>query len=350
MPQDWPRLSVIVPACNEVHTLEAALTTLLSEDYPDLEIVLVDDRSTDGTGALVDRIAARDRRVRVLHIDVLPAEWLGKVHALHCGTDAASGEWLLYTDADVHFRVGTLRRAIALVCKSKADHLALLPRFETSSYWHEVTVAAFGASFFQRLRPDAIEQRESEAYVGIGAFNLVRRAALAKSEGWKWLRMEVADDVGLGLLLHRARAKSLVRLAPHSLSVLWYPSLQAMFRGLEKNMYPVLSRFRPSLFFARVLGLTMLMVSPVLPIIVGDGETWTFCFLVLAYSGVPFFAFSCRKLGISTRAALALPIGYFILVAIIFRSSYVCLRQGGINWRGTFYSHAKLRSLQRVKV
>jgi cellulose synthase/poly-beta-1,6-N-acetylglucosamine synthase-like glycosyltransferase len=120
-PTTWPRLSVVIPALNEVDTLEAALGTLLAETYPDLEIVLVDDRSTDGTGALVDRLAARDPRITPVHITALPEGWLGKVHALHVGTQHARGDWLLYTDADVHFGQGSLRHAVAVAEASSSS-------------------------------------------------------------------------------------------------------------------------------------------------------------------------------------------------------------------------------------
>ncbi|MEK7768052.1 MAG: glycosyltransferase family A protein, partial [bacterium] len=112
-PAAWPRLSVLVPACNEADTLEPALETLLRSDYPDLEVILVDDRSTDGTGAVVDRLAARDARIVPVHVAALPPGWLGKVHAMHVALPHATGEWLLFSDADVHAAPDTIRRAVA---------------------------------------------------------------------------------------------------------------------------------------------------------------------------------------------------------------------------------------------
>jgi glycosyltransferase involved in cell wall biosynthesis len=128
VPSRWPRLSVIIPACNEAAHLESAVETLVQQDYSDLEIILVNDRSTDATGAIIDRLAKNDPQIRALHIRKLPGGWLGKVHALHCGVAKARGEWLLFTDADVHFAPETLRRALAHVLQLQADHLALIPR------------------------------------------------------------------------------------------------------------------------------------------------------------------------------------------------------------------------------
>src|SRR6185369_2740694 len=107
--------SVVVPACNEARTIERALTSLLAQDYPDLEIVLVDDRSSDETGAIIEHLAASDRRISAIHVRELPAGWLGKVHALQRGLERARGELVLFTDADIHFAPGALRRAVAWV-------------------------------------------------------------------------------------------------------------------------------------------------------------------------------------------------------------------------------------------
>src|SRR5262249_1819655 len=122
-PASWPRVSVIIPACNEEATIEEALRSRLREGYPAAEYIVVDDRSTDRTGEILDRIAAEDPRVVALHVRELPDGWLGKVHALHAGLARATGEWVLFSDADIHHEVGTLRRAVAHCEQNGIDHL-----------------------------------------------------------------------------------------------------------------------------------------------------------------------------------------------------------------------------------
>jgi glycosyltransferase involved in cell wall biosynthesis len=195
-PSTWPRLSVVVAACNEASTLEAALATLLAQDYPELEIVVIDDRSTDGTAEIVDRLAARDPRVRAVHVRELPDGWLGKVHALHVGAARATGDWVLFTDADVHLAPGVLRRAIAVCLTDELDHLAVLPDARAGTLVEEIAVDAMGQIFLEKHG------------AGVGAFNLVRRSAFARTAGFSWLRMEVLDDVGLGELMRQAGAQS----------------------------------------------------------------------------------------------------------------------------------------------
>ena len=107
---DCPSLSVVVPACNEAAAMEPALRSLLALDYPHLELIVVDDRSTDGTAAIVERLAAAHPQLRLLRVSELPSRWLGKNHALQVGSQAAGGDWLLFTDADVVFQPGALRR------------------------------------------------------------------------------------------------------------------------------------------------------------------------------------------------------------------------------------------------
>ena len=131
-PSQWPTVSVLVPAKNEEDTLFSAMQSLLQVDYPALEIILINDRSTDRTGEIIDRLAQLDARVRQIHIDHLPDGWLGKVHALDQGIDVSSGEWLLFTDADIHFAPQTLKRALSYCIQYRKGFLALFPDIENA--------------------------------------------------------------------------------------------------------------------------------------------------------------------------------------------------------------------------
>ena len=197
-PTPWPRVSQIVPACNEADTIEAAVRSRLTEGYPDTEVILIDDRSDDGTGEIIDRLAASDDRVRAMHIRELPDGWLGKVHALHRGTEAARGEWLLLSDADVHLMPTALRRAVNLAEQRGLDHLAVLPELWPTTFLVDALMATFVRVFCIATRMWAIEDPRSRAALGIGAFNLVRRTAFERTGGFEWLRLEVVDDLGVG--------------------------------------------------------------------------------------------------------------------------------------------------------
>ena len=238
-PPRWPSLSIVVAARNEAATIEAALETLLRVDYPDLRIIVVDDRSEDATGEIIDRVARRDARVQSVHVTRLPDGWLGKVHALSAGVARAEGEWILLTDADVHLRPDALRRAMALAEDRGLDHLAVLPHLQTSGLLVEVMVAAFLRVFPVAMRVWAVSDPKSRAFIGVGAFNLVRRAALEQTEGFEWLRLEVADDAGLGLMLKSPGFRSAAARGPGLVSVEWYPTVADMARGAEKGYAPI---------------------------------------------------------------------------------------------------------------
>ena len=348
--QRLPKLSIIIAACNEADTIEPAVITLLEQDYPDLEIVLVDDRSTDGTGKIIDGIAGRDARVKAVHIEKLPDGWIGKVNALNIGTAKSTGEWLLFTDADVHFRQGTLRKALALAEEDKSDHLALLPKPTSNSFWFEVVVSAFGAMFLCGTGAVDVGKPGSGAFAGTGAFNLVRRSAFEKTEGFSWLRMEPIDDVGLGLMMSISGAKSAFAVAVRDISIVWYPSLKLMFRGVEKNFFGSAANYS---FTRMILIVAFAWAYAIAPF----AAIFHFRELPVFFLGVMTYIFmAAGAFFISRRFKQKLfPLflaqaGLFIVSVMLLRSGIICRRKGGIDWRGTRYKTEDLLAGQRLKL
>lgn len=137
---DCPSISLILAARDEEEKLPAALATLVAIDYPRLEIIAVDDRSNDGTPRILDEFAAAHGNFRVVRVAELPSGWLGKPHALQKGYEASSGEWLLFTDADVKFERSAVRRAVTLARQKKLDHLTLLANVEMHGFWETVAI------------------------------------------------------------------------------------------------------------------------------------------------------------------------------------------------------------------
>jgi hypothetical protein len=351
-PALWPRLSVIIPACNEAATLEAAIATLSRQDYPELEIIVVDDRSTDGTGASIDRLAAQDPRIRALHVERLPDGWLGKVHALQRATEQSSGQWLLFTDADVHFERDTLRRAIALVLHRRVDHLVLIPRTLQKSFWLELAVTAFGFLFLITTRAASINEPGSKAFVGVGAFNLVNAGRFHRTPGFEWLRLEPADDVGLGMMLKRAGGTAHLALAYEHLSLEWYPSVPAMFKGLEKNLFGPGARY---CWWRLLVQVAVIWIVALAPYVALSLALWwgplPLGLVGLAAMGAQLL-FALRVVARGTMKAMSvllLPVGMLLISAMMLRAGYRCHRNAGIDWRGTHYPIDQLRAGQRVK-
>ncbi|MDH3442784.1 MAG: glycosyltransferase [Deltaproteobacteria bacterium] len=351
-PHRWPLLSVIIPACNEAAHLESAVATLKRQDYPNLEIILVNDRSTDGTGEVIDGLADADPRIRAVHVMVLPDGWLGKVHALQRGVEIATGEWLLFTDADIHFSPGALRRAIALVLNQGADHLALIPRTVHSGFWLEVAVRTFGLMFLLTTRAANVNQAESRAFVGIGAFNLVNATIFSRTPGFEWLRLETGDDVGLGMMIKLAGGSSRFAIAYDDLSVRWYDSVPAMFKGLEKNLFGPGSHYRWWLMLLQVVIIWALVAAPIVAlmfgVVLGSAPLWTAGAAAMAMH-IMFSLFSYYESRAEIPSLLLFPAGLLLISLMMIRAGFQCIRNNGIDWRGTHYPLDQLRAGQRVK-
>jgi glycosyltransferase involved in cell wall biosynthesis len=346
-PEAWPRLSVILAARDEAACIGPALDSIRAQDYPDLEVVAVDDRSSDGTGAILDGIAAADPRVRSLRVRALPDGWLGKVHALERGVEAATGEWFLFTDADVHFGPGSLSRAMAHALRAGLDHLVVAPEVRSHSTLQEAANGAFAAAFLTGTRALHVSHPGSDAYVGVGGFNLVRRAAWEATPGFAWLRMEVLDDVGLARMLRDAGARRDFVLGLGDVSVDWYGSIPAMIRGLEKNFFGAVARYSAVRAAAVVLASVLFVVGPAVGL--AAGPPWVRLLAGLAIAAHVLGAVFLRaRFSRPLLPFLLMPAGALILAYALARSAWLCLRRGGIDWRGTFYPLEALRRGRRI--
>ena len=348
-PPSWPALSVVVPACNEAGTIEPALASLLAQNYPGLEIVLVDDRSTDGTGAIIDRLAASDPRMRAVHVRELPAGWLGKVHALQRGLEHVRGELVLFTDADIHFAPGALRRAVAWVEAQRLDHLAVLAEVRYRSFWVGVCLSSALRGIFTLVRPwEAMNPRSAKA-IGTGAFNLVRRAAFERTPGFEWLRLEVADDIGLGLMMKQSGGRPGVLLGRGQVRHEAYPTLADAVRGLEKNGFAQAARFSPwrglSMVVLAVVG-SLGAFAAFLP--VGVPWLWAVGASGLLAFGVALVIIARAFSAPFAYVLLSLPLGDLVMAYVVARATVLGVRRGGLVWRGTMYPTELLRGGQRV--
>jgi hypothetical protein len=343
----WPTLSVIVPSCNEEDTLEAALTTLLASDYPKMEIVLVNDRSTDATGAIIERMANADSRILPIHIDELPEGWLGKLHAMHRGTQQATGEFLLYSDADVHFEPSALRRAIVWMERDRLGHLAIIPRLVGRGLLYNATISCFAVFYLAAVKAWRIGKEGSESYGGVGAFSMVRRTDFDQSPGWEWLKMEVGDDVGLGMIMVReAGAKSILGIGPELLQIDWYSSVGALVAGLEKNSYGAMCGYSMLRVAGAASMLLGMLVGPFLAVLSPFPALWALAGGVL--SSLVVLALVFRRVGQPILASLCCPLGLAVLAGALVRSAFTTERQGGIRWRRQFYPLAELKAGRRV--
>jgi glycosyltransferase involved in cell wall biosynthesis len=350
--EKWPSLSIIIPACNEADHIETAVKSILMQDYPDFEVIAVNDRSTDATGEILNRLAKTDSRLQVLHIRSLPRGWLGKVNAMHQGVQRAKGDWFLFTDADVHYHPGALRRALTYAQHYGVDHLALVPRVVINSFLLDVAVRAFGLLLLLSARAAKVNMPNSKTPFGIGAFNLVRAVLFKKTPGFEWLRLEPGDDYGLGLMINQAGGSTRLAFADKDLSMTWYENVGAMFRGLEKNTFGPGAHYKWWRLLVVVFVLWALLAAPCVALTAGIvSGSWIMlgaALVTMTFHVVFSFVFVLEKRS-ETLSLLLFPLGVVMFTAMVLQSGLKCLRNGGIDWRGTHYSIDELRAGQRVK-
>lgn len=351
-PPAWPRVSAIVPSRNQADELPHALGTRLAEDYPDLEVVVIDDRSSDGTAALLATMSARDARLRTIRVDSLPARWLGKVHALAQGAAAATGDWLLVSDADIEFAPDTLRRAVAACEADGLDFLALVPEFRSRSFVVDVLWAVFTRCFSMLVSPKAVRDPRSTTAAGSGAFMLLRRSAYERTPGFEWLRMETADDMALGLMMKQSGARCELMNGRGSARVSIYDSLSDFRRGIEKNAGSLIGV--PFAVVALLIGLAgCVELSPLVALAAGlaTGTPW----LAACGLGATALATACTVAAAARNTgrivpALAWPVGWTLVASALLRAAWLAWRRGGVVWRETFYPAADLLEARRFRL
>jgi glycosyltransferase involved in cell wall biosynthesis len=337
-----PFVSILVAGRDEAEKLPEALRTLLALDYPRYEVVAVDDRSVDATGSILQNAAIADSRLKIQHVDSLPSGWLGKPHALLQAYESASGEWLVFTDADVHFRPDLLRRALALVQQAGWEHLTLLGRAKMFGVGEKIAMTFFSLGFLMGIRPWRVCDSRSTVYAGVGAFQLIHRSAYEAMGTHRRLAMEVVDDMKLGKLAKEAGIRSGVAKAGDAVSVHWHAGVSNMILGTTKNFFAT-TGFRLHIVVLQILGLVFAFLFPVTAVPFAHG--WARLFDLIAI-GLPLVAMGgvCREFGVSLLYALTYPIGALIFIWMLARSTIVTLWKGGIDWRGTFYP---LKDLKR---
>lgn len=338
---ECPSVSILFAARDEAEKLPGALETLLALDYPHYEVVAVNDRSEDGTREILDNAARSDSRLKVVHIHSLPTGWLGKPHAMQQAYERASGEWLVFTDADVHFSKDLLRRTVALAQQQQWDHLTLLGRVDMHGLGEKIALTFFAMAFLMGARPWWVNHRQSPFYAGVGAFQLIRRAAYEVIGTHRRLAMEVVDDMKLGKLVKAGGFRSGVGNSDGAVNVRWHAGVGNIVRGTTKNFFAA-TGFRLWVMCVQVISLLWMFVLPLLALPFGHG--WAFVFAVIAV-GLPVVteAGVALEFGISPLYALTFPIGALIFVWMITRSTIVTLWSGGITWRGTFYPLEELK-------
>lgn len=336
-----PTVSIVIAARDEAARIEQSIRWLLAQQDVDLDLTVVDDRSTDGTPKILERLAREFESLRVIRVDVLPDGWLGKCHALARGTEQIRGEWLLLADADIHMAADLIGRAIATAKAERADHLCLWPAINCTGLATRGVMLAWGQCLAVYAPAGKINRDRGRKAIGIGAFNLVRSEAYRAIGGHYPLRMEVVEDLKLGVLLRRAGYRQRIYNGWSDLEAEWALSLGDSVRAVEKNWFAaqgfsVVKSAAVILFFATLCGVAI--AGPWL----APGAIGWFALASLWAPAVPGVV-QIRRAGWPWWVLPFVPLGYLLFCWSGIHSTVKTLRQGGIRWRDTFYTLAELR-------
>lgn len=339
-PSGQPDVSILIPARNEGARIEETLRRALAQTGVSIEVIAIDDRSDDATGAVMDQLHAEcGGRLTVLHIEELPDRWLGKCHALHEGSKRARGTWLLFMDADTWASPDAVARALQEAMRRQADHIALVPGLKSAT---TLSRAALMLSFMGLLdRAALVNWRLSKrSFIGVGAFNMVRSDLYRSFGGHEPLRMEVIDDLKLGLLVNRAGGRTYLLGAFRDLEVDYGASIPDLLHVIEKNIFAMLYFSRLMAVSAGVVVLIAFLAA-LFGFASGTLGGWFATAALVAHA--PPAALLARRLGWNPLVGLLAPFFFPIIVVGVARSAGLTLRQRGVTWRGTHYPLEELR-------
>jgi chlorobactene glucosyltransferase len=336
VPAVTPLVSIVIPARNEAAMIETTVRAFLAQDYPTLEVIVVDDRSTDGTGDLVRRIG--DPRVTVIDGAEPPAGWLGKPWALDQGSRRARGELILLVDADIIYAPPTIGAAVAEMQASGASMITFLPRIEMHGFGENVAMPMLGFVVFAAM-PLWLSKlsRSPLLAVGGGAGNLVRRSDLEELDYFLSLKNEIVDDIGLGRRVREHGGMTRGVRADHLISVRMYRGAREIAEGFTKNMFAVMRRS----YAASAVLLLLMAIFHLLPYALALTGNLLGIAAVLLISTVRVVIF--HSLGYRLDNAIFLhPLMVLFWAYIVLRSVWITGIRRQVIWRGRTYDAAQM--------
>ncbi len=339
--KECPTVSILIAARDEAAHLPQALLTILAQDYPRYEVIVADDRSRDATPQILDELAQKHNRLRVIHLTELPAGWLGKPHALARGYEQASGEWLVFADADVQFTPDVLRRVMAVAKEEDWEHLNVFPHLDLAGFWERTILSFWALSIILWLEPWRVSDPRSRRYCGFGALQLLRRDAYEAIGTHRRLAMEVVDDIGLGKLAKQAGLRSGVAIAGDKVRLRYLEGLDDIVRSTSKSAFAACG-YRTTVIAKAILATLVVHLLPFVALLFATGIPRALA-AVAVLSIVVLHGRGLARMRVPLWYTATYPLGAAVFCYILLHSVIVTLWRGGVLWRDTFYPLKQLR-------
>jgi chlorobactene glucosyltransferase len=351
---DQGLVSVIVPAKDEEANIGAALETILAQDYPNIEIIVVDDRSTDGTAEAVRRVAARDGRVRLVQVKELAAGWFGKPHAMHTGAREARGEWLLFVDADCRQAPHSVRVGVEFCAAEGGEMLSLWPVLEMHGFWENAVQPVAGSVLVAWFRPGWVNDPKHRAAFANGQYILIRRSTYEAVGGYGAVRAKVVEDIAFAREVKGRGHRLLNAVGQDLFTTRMYDSLRAMWKGWTRIFYGAFGgawRLVGVLFltfFFTLLPFVVFAVTAAAALAAGAEGWWAWTVFGVAAGTVVAIFVTMRRLfiaGCGNPWYLALyPLAVVLVMAFEAGALARALGLGAVTWRGTTYKGGRVVS------
>jgi len=339
--EEWPMISVCVPARNEERDLRACLASLLEQDYPHFEVIVVDDNSTDGTLGIIRSMQSQYSHLVAIQGDPLPEDWYGKPFALHQASRKARGDWLLFTDADPVFTPQTLATAMRQIETHRLDMLTLLPGADFGSFWERAVQPVIFAFIAALTRFRKVNDPQSSSAMGVGAFIMVRREMYDRIGGHMPLKQAILEDIGMARLMKQSGAHIRIADGQHLYSIRMYHSLREIWVGWRKNIFIAMKQsiFKTLYYIFWIFGFVLT------PWLVAGYHLWVqpeWWLQGMAGTGLAMVVVTqaalCHELKLEKRYLFLFPLGALVMAAIMINSMIQVRFRGGSEWRGRTYS------------
>jgi len=340
--ENLPKVSVIIPACNEAATIEPALRSVLAMDYADQEVMVVNDRSTDETGVVLERIQKEYPHLQIHKISQLPKGWLGKNHALQHGAEHAQGEYLLFTDADITMEKTAVARAVSHMLENRLDHVSMFFKNIAPGGLLNALFLEVGAGLLWQFKPWKAKDTNSKRYIGVGAFNLVKASAYSAIGGHRAIALDPIDDIMLGKMIKLHGLSQDCLLGHDFVQVKWYASVREFIDGCMKNGFALFDYSLARVLFT-VFMISMLTILPLWALFLTSGITRGL-FGAIIIIRILSYVYGFSNIGVTPWYSAWSLITPYITVYIAIKAAVITTRNNGIVWRGTFYPLDELKT------